>query len=69
MGAPFAEQNQVASLSQATSLFRLPLLIDADLPAVTSDGRRFIVEEMPSSIGEPIRVLTNWAARLDAAPR
>jgi len=69
MGAPFAEQNQVASLSQATSLFRLPLLIDADLPAVTSDGRQFIVEEMPSSIGEPIRVLTNWAARLDAAPR
>jgi len=34
--------------------------------AVTGDGRRFLVTEMPFAAGQSLRVLTNWTARLDA---
>ena len=49
-------------------LFTLPVVIGSGyLPPVTGDGRRFIVSEMPFAAGQPIRLLTNWTARLDSA--
>jgi hypothetical protein len=34
--------------------------------AVSGDGRRFLATDMPFAVGQSLRVLTNWTARLAA---
>jgi eukaryotic-like serine/threonine-protein kinase len=60
----FTPQNDTAVVGPPVKLFTLPAAIGASDVAVSGDGRRFLVTEMPFAAGQSLRVLTNWTARL-----
>ena len=62
--ASFTPQNDTAVVGPPVKLFTLSEANDTSAMAVTGDGRRFLVTEMPFAAGQSLRVLTNWTARL-----
>jgi hypothetical protein len=50
------------SFGAPVTLFRLPP--GSDTLTVNSDGTQFVIAETPNTVGQTIRVLTNWDSRI-----
>jgi serine/threonine protein kinase/Tol biopolymer transport system component len=61
----FTPQNDTAVVGPPVKLFTVSEATGTGEMAVSGDGRRFLVTEMPFAAGQSLRVLTNWTARLD----
>ena len=60
----FTPRNDTALVGPPVKLFTLSEVNGGSEMAVTGDGQRFLVTEMPFAVGQSLRVLTNWTARL-----
>ena len=50
------------SFGAPVTLFRLPA--GSDTMTANADGSQFVIAETPNTIGQTIRVLTNWDSRV-----